>query len=78
MKRLILILALSLPVAAQNWSGILSSSRAIDWKNAGAGTIPTRSTICSTVSPGVSLSTLNADIAACPSGEVVYSTGLTH
>ena len=78
MKRLILILALSLPVAAQNWSGILSSSRAIDWKNAGAGTIPTRSTICTTESPGVSLAQLNTDIANCPSGEVVYLSAGTY
>ncbi len=58
--------------AQQPWSGILSPSRAVDWTGAGAGSIPNRTTICSTVNPGDSLATLNADIAACPANQVVY------
>ena len=53
---------------AQNWTGILDPTRAIDWSRAGVtGGIPNRTTICKAESTGVSLSTLNADIAACSS-----------
>jgi len=74
----ILLLSLTPNVArAQAWSGILSPGRAIDWTQAGAGTIPNRTTICSTVAaygsaaspqPGTAI---NNAIASCPSGQVV-------
>ncbi len=71
-------LFLSMYSHAQNWSGIIAPSRAIDWSNAGAGTVPTRTTICTTESPGVSLAQLNTDIANCPSGEVVFLSAGTY
>jgi Pectate lyase superfamily protein len=75
---LLVLLFLSTYSHAQNWSGILSSSRAIDWSQAGAGTIPTRTTLCKTESPGVSLATLNSDISSCPSGDVVFLSAGTY
>jgi hypothetical protein len=75
------------PVAsAQQWSGIIDSSRAIDWSNAGIpGGIPNRSTICSTLNPGATAAQIDSAIANCPSGQVVklnagtynLSTGIT-
>ncbi|HLB90077.1 MAG: hypothetical protein AUI12_11415 [Acidobacteria bacterium 13_2_20CM_2_57_6] len=59
-------------VNAQAWSGIISSSRAIDWSKAGViGGIPNRTTICATLNPGATASQINSAIAACPSGQVV-------
>jgi len=81
MRRVFLAIAiLLLPCAAhgQAWSGIVASSRAIDWSSAGVpGGIPTRTVICSTISPEgtsgspVAPTDVNSAIAACPSGEVV-------
>lgn len=34
---------------SQAWSGLLPQTRAIDWSQAGAGTIPNRTTICQTL-----------------------------
>jgi hypothetical protein len=66
----------------QQWSGILSPSRAINWSGAGVtGGIPARSTIYQSLgAPGGSSSTvqsvtaaqINAALMACPAGEVVY------
>jgi|SRR2546425_534089 len=58
---------------AQQWSGILSPSRATDWSSAGVlGGIPKRTTICATIAPYAgSAATINNAIAACPSGQVV-------
>lgn len=53
---------------------IIDASRRIDWSNAGVqGGIPNSASmpIFVTRSPGVSLATLNADLAACPPGQVV-------
>jgi hypothetical protein len=71
---IVALIALSLapaPLKGQQWSGILNSSRAIDWSNAGAGTIPNRTTTCATLSAGASLAAVNAAIAACPANQVV-------
>ena len=64
---------------AQQWSGIIAPSRAIDWSNAGipAG-IPNRSTICATLNPGVTSAQINSAIASCPSGQVVFLTPGTY
>jgi len=75
---------LVLPVMGlgQNWSGILASSRAINWgANAGlpatfldgettpnAWTPPTRTQCGSTVAAGTSFATINSDLAACAAG----------
>jgi hypothetical protein len=74
----LILLLLSTSSHAQNWSGTLSPSRAINWSQAGAGTIPTRTTICKTESPGVSLSTLNSDISSCPAGDVLFLSAGTY
>src|SRR5205809_4497267 len=66
-------------VNAQAWSGIISSSRAIDWSNAGViGGIPNRSTICATLNPGATASQINAAIASCASGQVVFLNAGTY
>lgn len=70
---------------AQAWSGVLSSSRAINWATAGLPatlpdgettvnpwTPPARATKCgSTVSSGASASAINSAISACTAGEHV-------
>ncbi len=62
----------SITQGQQLWSGILAPTRAVNWSNAGAGTIPTRTTNCATLTSGATLAAVNAAIAACPSGQVVY------
>src|ERR1700676_709181 len=60
---------------AQAWSGILDASRAIDWSAPVVGIqggIPSRTTVCATLNPGASSSTISAAIAACPAGQVVF------
>ena len=62
--------------------GVIDQSRAIDWTQAGVvGGIPTRNTICTTLGTAgqapsfgqsVTGSQINAAIAACASGQVVY------
>ncbi len=67
-----LILFSTKVVNAQLWSSMIDPGRAIDWTSAGVtGDIPTRSTICTTLSPGVTIATINSTIASCPSGQVV-------
>lgn len=58
---------------AQPWSGVLDTSRAIDWSAAGAGAIPARATQCgSTISAyNGTATTINNAIAACTSGQHV-------
>ena len=68
-------LALVLPVLAQaqQWSGIVDPSRAVDWSKAGVrGGIPNRTTICATFNPGATSAQINSAIASCPSGQVVF------
>ncbi len=78
-----LVLLLAVPVAtrAQQWSGIIARSRAVDWSNAGVpGGIPNRPTICATLGiagqsatfvQSLSLAQINTAIASCPSGQSV-------
>jgi hypothetical protein len=65
---------------AQPWMGIVDPTRATDWSTAGAGTIPARTMICSTLgAPGqtpssvqsVTTSQINSALASCPTGQVV-------
>src|SRR2546421_4776633 len=83
MKRLliclILVSVMPLAVRAQQWSGIIDSSRAIDWSNAGipAG-IPNRTNICATLSPGATVSQIDNAIASCPAGQVVFLNAGTY
>lgn len=59
--------------AAQNWSQVLSSARAIDWTKAGAGTIPTNRTQCGATIGAYngSATTINNAIAACGANQYV-------
>ncbi len=72
-----ILLCLGKHGVAQNWSGVLAPARAIDWSQAGAGSIPTNriqcvTSQCSTVSGGtVTLSSINAAITSAPAGTYV-------
>jgi hypothetical protein len=79
----VLALAATVPVRAHAqtppWTGIIAPSRAIDWSQAGVpGGIPVRTTVCASIAPEGSASApvapadVNAAIAGCPAGEVVY------
>lgn len=66
-------------LGAQSASGILAPNRMVDWSTAGVqGGIQNRTSICSTLSPGVSASQITSAIAACPSGQVVYLNAGTY
>ncbi|MGH9533777.1 MAG: hypothetical protein ACRD2E_02845 [Terriglobales bacterium] len=79
----VLAVALALTAAAvaqtSSWSGIIPPSRAMDWSQAGVpGGVPARATICTSIAPEgsstapVAPTDINAAIASCPAGEVVY------
>ncbi len=54
-------------------SGILPGDRLYDWGRAGVpGGIPNRTVVYKTLTPSHTLAEINAAIAACPSGQVVY------
>src|ERR1035438_2333001 len=71
---LILAMLISLPVSlhGQAWSGILSSSRAMDWSHNGA-TITNRTTQCgSTIAAySGSAATINSALSSCTAGDYV-------
>lgn len=72
---LLFVIVFGIPayMRGQNANGIIAPSRMIDWSNAGVqGGIPNRTTVCSTLSPGVTATQISSAIASCPSGEVVY------
>src|SRR5207244_1842350 len=74
----LILLSLSLCSYAQLWSGILDTSRAIDWNQAGViGGIPNRTSICATLNPGAAAQ-INSAIASCPSGQVVFLNAGTY
>jgi len=81
---LLILLFLFLLVApattrAQQWSGIIDPSRAIDWSGAGVpGGVPNRTTICATLNPGATSAQINSAIASCPSGQVVFLNAGTY
>jgi hypothetical protein len=75
---LAVVLCCSAVAHAQQWSDILAPSRAIDWSHAGAGTIPNRTTICSTLNPGATAAQINSAIANCPAGQVVFLNAGTY
>src|SRR3989442_10240604 len=75
----LILLSLSLCSYAQLWSGILDTSRAIDWNQAGViGGIPNRTSICATLNPGATAAQINSAIASCPSGQVVFLNAGTY
>jgi PKD repeat protein len=60
-------------------STIIPADRRIDWTYCGVpGGIPARTTISTTLNPGATASQINAAIAACPSGQVVYLSAGTY
>ncbi len=75
--RLLALLLLStalwiFPVHAQLWSGIIDPYRAVDWSQAGIpGSIPSRTTICSILNPGATVTQINSALSSCPSGQTV-------
>jgi len=72
-------LAAAFDAQAQSWSGLISPRRATDWSGAGVvGGIPTRTTICATLSPGASAAQINSAIQNCPSGQVVFLNAGTY
>jgi hypothetical protein len=71
----VVLLATAASVAAQS---VVDPSRSIDWSLIGAGTIPNRTTICATLSPGVTNTQINSAISACPSGQVVFLSAGTY
>lgn len=58
--------------AQQLWSGVLAPTRAVNWTNAGSPTIQSRTAVCATLNPGATAAQINAAIASCPAGQVVY------
>lgn len=67
------LLCLSTFAGAQNWSGILAVSRAIDWSSAGAGVIPPRATICQSLTSTATFTTIRNALLACNNtGQTVF------
>lgn len=84
-KRLLLLVLVLLSFAtysaAQAWSGIISSGRAVDWTQAGVvGGVPSASwTQCgSTIPAGASAATINAAIASCGANHYVSLSSGTY
>lgn len=58
---------------------MIAASRSIDWSQAGIpGGIPSRNTICATLSPGATSAQINSAINACPAGQVVFLSAGTY
>src|SRR5438309_7671325 len=75
----LLVFWLSVYAQAQPWSGIIDSSRAVDWSSAGVtGGIPNRTIICSALNPGATAAQINSSIASCPGGHVVFLNAGTY
>jgi hypothetical protein len=75
----ILFLCLAGGLYAQPWSGVISPSRAVDWSQAGViGGILSRSTVCSTLSPGATAAQITTAITNCPAGDVVFLNAGTY
>jgi hypothetical protein len=65
----------------QLWSGVLDPTRAIDWTQSGAGTIPARpspGSNCATLKPDATAAQINAAIAKCRNGQVVFLNAGTY
>lgn len=57
----------------------IDATRRMDWTHAGvSGGLPTRSTTCATLTASATAATINAAIAACPSGQVVQLAAGTY
>ena len=73
----IMLLQVCLPTHSD--AQVIAPSRVIDWTNAGiVGGIPNRTTICATFSSGATAAQINAAIASCPNGQVVFLNAGTY
>lgn len=69
---LFLVLVQTVPAHAQLWSGVLDPTRATDWSGAGVtGGIPPRTTICNTLSAGVTAAQIDTALSGCTVGQTV-------
>jgi hypothetical protein len=57
------------------WTGIVSTSRAVNWSNVGATISTTRTQCGSTVAAGTSAATINSDLAACSGSYLLLGPG---
>ena len=74
-----LLLLIPMAARAQSWSGLIAPNRAVDWSTAGvAGGIPARTTVCTTLNPGATVTQINSAIASCPANQVVYLNAGTY
>ena len=75
---LLSVLVLCLGTSAESQT-IINAGRRIDWSQAGVvGGIPNRAIICATLNPGATASQINAAIASCASGQVVFLNAGTY
>jgi hypothetical protein len=78
MRQFILLLLIGTPAFAQQWSGILDPVRGAGWSAAGAGPIPDRTTICTTLAAGSTAAQINTAIANCPANQTVKLSAGTY
>ena len=71
-----ILLCLSTPAHAQ--TDPIDPSRRIDWNPGIPGGIPNRTTVCSTLNPGATVTQINSAISSCPSGQVVFLNAGTY
>jgi len=80
-KRLLILLVLMMICCrtgySQAWSGVINSTRAVDWSAAGT-VIPARTIRCATLNPGTTAANINSAIAACAPGQTVYLNAGTY
>src|SRR6185437_3659423 len=73
MKKLLILLLVSLPAMAQSPSGLLNTNRypSAGWSNAGAGTIPARTTICASLTSTATPAAVQSALSSCTAGQTV-------
>ena len=71
MRQFILLLLIGAPAYAAQWTGILDPVRGAEWSAAGAGPIPDRTTVCTTLPAGSTAAQINSAIANCPANQTV-------
>jgi hypothetical protein len=71
-----LVFSLSL-LGAEPWSGIINSSRAVSWTNAGAA-IQNYTTVFQSFTSSATAAQINTAIASCPDGQVVFLAAGTY
>jgi hypothetical protein len=71
MRQFILLLLIGAPAYAAQWTGILDPARGAEWSAAGAGPIPDRTTVCTTLPAGSTAAQINSAIANCPANQTV-------